>query len=89
MPKFGVYVAIIAQQMEPKVPSATECQNESKKRFKTDLELLEAVKQIMANLCCVKFGKGGKKLVGHVIKMLNRWHDRMWERSQKNVFRMF
>ena len=47
--------------MEPKVLSATECQNESKKRFQTDLELLEAVKQIMANLCGLKFEKGGKK----------------------------
>ena len=72
--------------MEPKVLSATECYNESKKRFQTDLELLEAVKQIMANLCGLKFEKGGKKLVGYVVKMLNRWQDRICYTTPKKRF---
>ena len=74
--------------MEPKVLSATECQNESKKRFQTDLELLEAVKQIMANPCGLKFEKGGKKPVGYVVKLFNRWQDRKCQTKPKNVSRM-
>ena len=40
----------------------------------------------MANLCGLKFEKGGKKLVFYVVKMLNRWHDRMCQTKPKKTF---